>query len=122
MITRLTPQNFQAVSGNDKVLKFNTKNEAGEIVDLSGATIIWALAKTAKAKSTLIEYTSPTNVTITAPATDGLFQVAIQRADTEDLKGGEYYHEARLQDASGNRVTIAYGIVDLLDNVIMDPP
>ena len=115
---KLVPQDFELVSGNDKTLRFTLTDENGDPVNLTGATIIWAFAKTATSKASLFDYTSPANVTITDPPTDGLFEVDIQRADTEGFKGGEYYHECRVQSAAGNKITVAYGVVTLLDNVI----
>ena len=94
-ITKLVPQNFELVSGNDKTLRFITLDEFDAVVDLTGAKIIWAMASSEKAKTHLITYTSPTNVTIT-DAEAGLFEVDIQSADTEGFKGGDYYHEARI--------------------------
>ena len=117
MIIKLEPQDFELVSGNDKKLKFTTLDENDAIVDLTGSTIIWALANSAKAKKTIIIYTSPTNVTITDDV-GGLFEVDIQAADTEDLKGGDYYHEARVTAAAGDKTTVAIGTVKLLDNII----
>lgn len=116
-IVKLVPQDFELFSGNDKTLRFRALDEFDAIIDLTGATIIWALAKSASAKSRLIEYTSPTNVTITDPA-EGLFEVAIQNADTEALKGGEYYHEVRIESAAGSIITVAYGTVFMRHNVI----
>ena len=117
MTTKLVPQDFELVSGNDKTLKFTTTDEDGAAVNLTGATIIWAFAKSETAKTPLFDYTSPANVTITN-AVGGLFEVEIQSADTESLKGGEYYHEARVESSTGNKITVAYGVVTLLDNVI----
>jgi len=118
MSHKLIPQDFELVSGNDKILKFNTTDQDDIVVDLTGATIIWAMANTAKAKKNIIEYTSPVQVTITAPATGGLFEVAILTAATEGLKGGEYYHEVRVVSAGGKKTTVAYGTVTLRDNII----
>lgn len=118
MSHKLIPQDFELVSGNDKILKFNVKDQDGAIVDLTGATIIWAMATHANSKKPIIEYTSPVQVTITSPATDGLFEVAILGVDTEALEGAEYYHEARVVSSGGLKSTVAYGVVSLLDNVI----
>lgn len=118
MSHKLIPQDFELVSGNDKTLKFNTKDQDGKVVDLSGATIIWAMANSAQAKKKIIEYTSPVQVSITAPATDGLFEVDILDTDTEALKGGDYYHEAKVTSAGGLKTTVAIGTVLLRDNII----
>lgn len=117
MIVRLVPQDFELVSGNDKTLNFSLLDQDDEIVDITGATIIWSLAKTAKSKTRIITYTSPTNVTID-DAAGGLFSVDIQAADTEPLQAGEYYHEARITSSGGKKFTAAYGTVELLSNII----
>ncbi len=114
---KLVPQDFELVSGNDKNLNFTVLNQDDNVVDLTGATIAWSMSRSATNKTPLINYVSPTNITIT-DATNGLFSVDIQRADTEALKGGEYYHECRVQSAAGNKITVAYGVVTLRDNVI----
>ncbi len=117
MITKLTPQDFELVSGNDKNLNFTLTDQDDVAVDLTGATIVWAMAHAAKNKSRLITYTSPTNLIITDAAT-GKFQVQVQDTDTENLKARDYYHEARVVSAAGQKRTVAIGTVTLLDNVI----
>lgn len=117
MIVRLKPQDFELVSGNDKTLNFTVLDQTDAIVDLTGATIAWSLSKTAKSKTRIIEYVSPTNVVIT-DATAGKFSVSILDSDTEALKGGFYYHEARVTSAAGLKTTVAIGKVEVLDNII----
>ena len=117
MIRKLTPQNFELVSGNDKDVRFTTLDQDDIAVDITGATIIWALARSAKNKSALFTYTSPTNIAITNGLA-GKFTVSIQDTDTLTLKAGKYYHEARVTSAAGKKITVAYGEVDMLDNVI----
>lgn len=117
MIIKLLPQDFELVSGNDKDLLFTTLDENDNVVDLTGATIVWALSRAAKNKSRLVTYTSPTNLTITDAAA-GLFTVKLQSADTEGLKADDYYHEVRLTSAAGRKTTLAIGTVKILDNVI----
>lgn len=114
---KLTPQNFEMHSGNHKVLKFTTKDENDLIVDLTGASISWAMSTTAKSKAPIATYTLADNVTLTDPV-NGLFEVEVQAVDTEPLKGAEYYHEARVTSAAGKVTTVAYGTIKMLDNVI----
>lgn len=116
-VKKLTPQNFQLVSGNDKTLNFTTTDQDGKVVDLTSATLIWAFSRKASNKARLVTYTSPTNVTIT-DATAGLFSVSIQAADTEGLPGADYYHEVRMANAAGLKFTLVIGIMTLLDNII----
>lgn len=116
-VIRLVPQDFEIVSGNDKKLSFETLDQDGLRVDLTGATIVWAFSNAAKNKNRIITYTSPTQVTLT-DALNGLFTVDILAADTEALPAGEYYHEARSTAGSGKKSTLAYGTIFLLDNII----
>ncbi len=116
-VFRLVPQDFQMVSGNDKTLNFTVLDENDLVVDLTGATIVWALADSEKSKSRIITYTSPVNVTITTPL-EGKFSVSIQSADTEPLKPKDYYHEARVTSSGGDVTTVAIGTVEVLRNVI----
>lgn len=117
MITKLLPQDFELLSGNDKDLNFVHRNQDGLVVDITGATIVWALANSPLSKSRIITYTSPTNVTIT-DALAGKYTVSIQDTDTEPLPPGEYYHEVRLTSAAGKKHTAAYGMVFVRRNVI----
>ena len=117
MIVRLKPQDFELVSGNDKTLSFKTLDQDDVVVDLTGATIIWAMSNMAKNKKRIITYTSPVQVTIT-DAVNGLFTVDILDTDTEALPAADYYHEARSTSAAGLKTTLAYGTVKLLSNII----
>ena len=122
-VLRLTPQNFELFSGADKYLNVTVRDKNNQVVDLTGATITWALSRTPKSTK-LVEYTSPVDIIILDPATEGKFQVQIKNADTEALKGGTrakpemYYHEARVQSAAGLRTPVMYGDVELLNNLI----
>jgi len=114
---RLISQDFELFSGNHKTLHCTVLDEDGNAVDITGATIVWALANHENSKSRLITYTSPTNVTIVAPLL-GTFDVSIQGPATEALKSGEYYHEARVTSSGGSVTTVIFGKVDLKHNVI----
>lgn len=117
MITKLIPQDFELVSGNDKQLNFVHRDENGLIVDITGATIVWALANSENSKSRIITYTSPTNVTITdGPA--GKYRVSIQAADTEPLPPNDYYHEVRITSVGGDVHTGVIGTATVRRNVI----
>lgn len=119
-VVKLTPQNFEIVSGNDKQLNVTVLDEDGVAVDITGATIVWAVAINEKSKSTIFQYTSPTNITITA-ATAGKFRIDVQDTDTEPLSIGRintnYYHEARML-AGGEKSTVMIGTMTVLGNVI----
>lgn len=114
---KLEPQNFELFSGNHKTLNFTHRDKVGDVVDITGATISWALAIRPRSKRRIIFYTSPTNIAITdGPA--GEYEVRIQDTDTEPLTPRKYYHEVRITDASGRVTTAAYGFVEVQRNVI----
>ena len=115
--TRLVPQNFEVVSGNDKVINVTVLDENGAAVDITAATIVWAVAKRADSKNTIFFYTSPTFITILDPLL-GTFRINVQDADTEPLSAQDYYHEARIVSSSGQRTTVMIGTMTVLSNVI----
>ena len=117
MQINLTPQDFELVSGNDKDLNFTHKDQDGNIVDLTGATISWALSDNEKSKSRIIFYTNPTNITIT-DATAGKYRVSILSADTEPLTAKDYYHEVRITSSGGKIHTAVIGTVTVRRNII----
>lgn len=125
MIVKLTPQDFEIVSGNDKELTVTVLDKDDNPEDITGAVIVWAVAINQKSKSRIIEYTSPVNITIIVPQTGankGKFRIDIQDTDTEPLSIGriktDYYHEARVTSAAGDKSTVMIGTMTVLGNVI----
>lgn len=109
----------QYFSGNDVRLLFTAIDEDTQLpLNLSGAQALeWKLAKKATS-SALIEKSLGNGVTITDPS-GGLFEVAIDAEDTEALKG-DHYHEVRLTNSSGKKVTLAYGVFPITVNLVRD--
>lgn len=106
-------------SGNDAVLHFTaTDEDTGAALDLSGALALeFALAKSASGTA-IIEKDLTDGVNVT-DAVAGEFDVIIDAADTELLKGVHYY-EVRLTNAEGKKVTLAYGAFPITVNLIRD--
>lgn len=114
---KLEPQNFELFSGNDKTLLFTHRDGDGTIIDITGATIAWALSIRPRSKRMLIAYSTLNQVVITdGPA--GKYEVRIQDTDTEPLHDRDYYHEVRITDVSGRVSTGAYGTVEVRRNII----
>jgi hypothetical protein len=111
-------QSISFFSGNDVELNYTITDDAGAPKDLTGAAaIIWVMAKAA-GKAGLVTKGLGTGVTITTP-TQGKFKVTLVPADTEGIKGGRtYYHEARVTDSVGKKVTVTYGDLLLMENSI----
>ena len=124
-VTELTPQNFEIVSGNDKRLNVTVLDEDNVPVDITGAVIVWAVSVSNLNKNRIFTYTSPTNITIILPQTGpdiGKFRIDVQDGDTEPLSPGkpkrDYYHEARMVSAAGQKSTVMIGTMTVLRNTI----
>ena len=113
---RLTPQNFEVVSGNDKQLNVTVIDQDGVAVDITGATIVWGVSLTDESKSRIFFYTSPANITITS-ATAGKFRINILDTDTEPLVPQDYFHEARMVDTAGLKTTVMRGTMTVEGNI-----
>ena len=115
---RLVPQDFELFSGNDKVLRVTVRDENGGIVDLTGATIRWILSRK-QGSTPLIDYTSPTNITLASDPATGKFDIEISDTDSEPLRKGTFYHECLVTSAAGLKTTVMYGFVEVLKNSIV---
>lgn len=119
--TTLTAQDFEVVSGNDKELNVTVLDENDVPVDLTGATIVWAVANSPESKTRIFFYTSPINITIILPQTApniGKFRIDVQDTDTEPLTARDYYHEARVVSSAGKKSTVMIGTMTVRANVI----
>ena len=106
-------------SGDTRVLELTITDEADAVVNLTGAAITWALSKRNASEvlpkgTAILTKTVGSGITIT-DAANGRADVAIDPADTADLKG-EYYHEVQLvlTDTS----TVLYGLVTIQEDLI----
>lgn len=96
-------QNFTMFQGDSKNIVVDISSD--EALDLTGATIKWALKK--KVYSTENELLK----TIT-DATNGQVIIQLEPVDTANLTG-LYYHELELTDGAGNVSTIMTGNVTI---------
>jgi hypothetical protein len=113
-------QSFEVFSGNDVVLHVTVIDEdTGDPIDLTTySNAIWALAKKPNSSTPLIQKILSDGITFITPV-QGKLDVILSAANLEPLKG-EYYHEMRLTDASGKKVTTLYGTVTIQENLIRD--
>jgi len=87
---------FSMFAGDVKLITVTVLDDAGDVADITGASIQWKAARSVDdepviAKSTAV---SPGGIAITdGPA--GEFVVTLTGPDTEDLSG-LYYHEAEM--------------------------
>lgn len=120
-------QNFTLHAGDKRVLEISVYNEdpadpgqpdLTSPIDLSAATLRWALASHATDAATLVTKTSAGGGGITVGG-DGneVMQVQLDKADTVDLSG-KYFHEAEVVEAAGDDYTVATGTVTIAPTVL----
>src|SRR5215203_5565647 len=102
--------------GDSQALTITVRDADGGNVDLSGATARWWMGKSATATGTgiyLQKATGGSGITITSNAGLYTLNITIAPADTEDLKPGDWYHEAEVIDSGGNVSTVTVGTFTL---------
>jgi hypothetical protein len=104
----LTNQNFDMWEKDTIVLQFTITNGENDPIDITDATITWIMYR---GSTSYIVKENGAGVTITN-GTNGVCQVLIEPTDTNDL-AGIYYHELVVTDVSGNKSTVASGIVTI---------
>lgn len=105
---------FTMFAGDTKVLQITLTDSANVIVDVSTASIIWALSRKATSTALLTKEVG-TGVTIT-DGPGGKFEVAIDPVDTADLKG-DYYHEIEVE-MGGVVSTVTSGTITIQPDLI----
>lgn len=108
------PQNFELAAGSGLILKVTVFDEMGTPVPLAGAqAIVWRLARDARSPAVLTRSMGSGVAIITdqagaGQANCGRVNVTITPAESAGLIG-EYVHECRLTDATGQVARIFYG-------------
>jgi len=110
--------------GNRRDLIFTVRDEGGSSAkDITGMTATFAISRTndegVPLKTPVVDHSSSDaspQVVIT-DYVNGIVEVAILQADTENLAAGEYYFELELTDVSSNSVVVATGTLTVYTNV-----
>lgn len=103
-------QNFEIHQGNNKILAFEVLDPLGAVVNISTASIEWLLSDDRNG-TTRITKSTIDGITIT-DGPNGLFEVTLDAADTNDLEG-DFYHEATVIDG-GSTMTVSTGIAKIV--------
>jgi hypothetical protein len=113
--TNQTVRNYQA--GDDVRLEVTVTDEDGSAVDLSGATVVWGLARRPTADAALVEKSTDTGGITITDAASGEFAIEVEATDTEGLEG-TFYHEAELTDSGGSVSTVLTGQFVIDDELV----
>lgn len=109
---RLKKQDFKMYAGDTKDIVVTVKTASGAVVDLSSASVKWALKRHTHGPHDVFKKTGGGGITIT-DVLGGVFTVRLNSIDTKDLHQGRYYHEAEVTDMQGNVSTVMTGTVTL---------
>jgi len=112
-------QNFEMYAGNDVELDITLLDEDGGPLDLTDATVRWALSSAYDPSAALVTKTSDgmSGILIT-DAEQGLVIVTLLRDDTEDFGGQPYVHEVAVIDSGGAETTVLTGAVTILKTAL----
>ena len=91
------------------------RDDAGNPVDLTGASIRWQMAKHPESAA-LVTKSNNQGIAVTDEA-GGAFEIELASADTEALVG-KYYHEGEIVDAGGAVSTVLSGNVTIVSTLI----
>jgi hypothetical protein len=105
-------QNFEIYAGDSKNITVTVTNADGSPIDLTGATIKWALKKRVSSPADITKETNTNAGISVANPTTGVFLIPLKPDDTKDLSG-VFYHEAEVTDGVGNVSTVLTGEVTI---------
>lgn len=103
-----TNQNFSMYQGETKNLVVPITKEDGTALDLTGATITWALRQRMTSTSNLITKSTPSQITVSG----NTLTVHLIPSDTTSLKGA-FYHECKMTDTQGNVSELFTGLATI---------
>jgi len=118
-MANLTGSNgFTMIAGDDKTLEITVKDEAGDVVDLNGATARFGLAREPGEAVLVSKATGGGGVTLTDPD-NGVLRVALNGADTRDLAAGRYWHETEIT-LGGEIATVVQDVMEIRAAVLKE--
>ena len=100
------------VAGDDVLIRFTVTDQDDVAANITGTTPRFAIVNAVTGVAVVGTETSPaTAVATITDGPNGVFTVAIDDEDTEDLRG-TYRYQAELTDVSGGVSTVATGFID----------
>jgi len=115
-----TQSSISMHSGDTRKLQVTIVDESSAAVDLTSASIIWALSKKAADEvlprgSAIVTKSIGDGITV-IDAVTGRVDILIDSADTASL-AGDFYHEMQLT-LGGSVSTVLYGTVTIVKDLI----
>lgn len=112
-------QNDEMVSGDTRNITYTVDDGKSppSVVPITNASVKWGCFRTKVAVNAEILKDSNVGGEITINGPAGQFTVHLDPADTEAMSGA-YPIEAELVDSSGNKSTVAFGILTVIHDSI----
>lgn len=93
---------FGLQQGQDVILNNTIVDGSGDVLDITGATFRFAMARSPGGIAVIDSAASPmTAVCAIVSASDGTMTVTLKDTDLDGLEG-DYYYELKMTDASGS--------------------
>lgn len=111
------PIDFEIIQGDDHAIQVTFKDEDGVAINITGYTVYFTVKKkpdadeddsTAVLKKEVSSHTDPTN---------GITNIEIAGADTEDVEPRRYFYDLQLKDASDKISSSKYGVLELIPDI-----
>jgi hypothetical protein len=111
-------QSFPAMSGDELVLPITVRDNDDALVNLSGASARFAMARRPEANTTDIDSAaSPATASVIfTDAINGLITVTITDENTDALEG-DYYYECKVTDSTGREAVTNRGWISFAINL-----
>lgn len=110
-------QSFPLMSGEDVVLDITVRDNAGDILNITGATVRFAAARTPTGNPIVDSSASPATATaVVQDGPNGLVRVTITDTNTDPLSG-DYYYEVKVTDVGGLEAVVTRGWMSFADNL-----
>ena len=103
---------FTMYQGDSKTIAYSVVDGDGAAVDVSGASVTFAIARNLETTAVLTKTSATSAVVVSGSSVT----VTLSAADTAALFG-LYFHELQITDSSGN-VSTTRGMVNVEDTVI----
>lgn len=104
----MTQQNIEIYRGDNRTFLVAVKDGDGAVVDITGASIKFSVKEEISDTDYVIQKTVGSGITITGAA-NGIYEVYLVPADTQNIDVGVYEYDSELTTAAGNVYTLIRG-------------